>query len=82
LPVQGTYDAVAILSVHLDQHDKARAAFDQCGDVAVFGTALKIAFPVARDGTILDLGRSVPDRYGINDLPASGLPLLRFDPDA
>ena len=35
LPDQGSHDAVAVLAVHLDQHDKTRTAFDQGSDVAV-----------------------------------------------
>lgn len=61
-------DAVAVLATDLDQHDEARAAFDQSGDMAVSCTTQQITFPVARNGTILDLGRSVPDRYSIDDL--------------
>ena len=63
-------DAVAVFSADLDQHYKARAAFDERGDVAISGTTQQIAFPVAGYRSILDLSWSVADRHGIDDLPS------------
>ena len=65
---QGADEAVAVLAGDLDQHHKARPAFDQRRDMAVSGTTQKVTLPVARNGAILDLCRAVTDRYGIDDL--------------
>ena len=60
---QGADNTVAVLAFDFDQHDKARAAFDQRGDMAVSGAAQQVAFPVAGNGAILDFCWSVPDRH-------------------
>ena len=52
---QADDDAVTVLPGDLDQHHKARTAFDERGDVAVSGPTLQIAFPVAGNGAIIDL---------------------------
>jgi hypothetical protein len=65
---QGADNAVAVLAANLDQHDIARAAFDECGHVAVSGATQQIAFPMAGADTILAVGGPVADRYGIDDL--------------
>jgi hypothetical protein len=66
---QGADDAVAVLAANVDQHHKARAKLHHRGNMAVSGTTQQVAFPMARDGAILNFCGSVADRYGIDDLP-------------
>jgi hypothetical protein len=67
---QGADDTVAVLPKGLDQHRKARAALDQGADMAVSRASQKIAFPVTWNDAVLDFRRAIPDRDGIDDLPA------------
>ncbi len=43
---QGTDNALAVLAADLDQHHEARGALYQRCDMAVFGTAQKVPFPL------------------------------------
>ncbi len=54
------------------QHQKARFAFDQSGNVRSARPHQQIAFPVAWNGTILRLSRALADRDGIADLSTPG----------
>ena len=68
-------DRRRVLARKLDQHGKAAVALNQCGDVRIVPAAKKIAFPMARYGTILGLGRPLADRDHIEDvsLPTPGI---------
>jgi len=46
---------------------------DQGCDMAVFSPSEEIALPMPRNRAVLDLGRSLSDRYRIDD-PATWLP--------
>ena len=46
---------------NFDEHEEARAAFDQRRDVAVVGAGEQIAFPVAGDRAVRRLGRPLTD---------------------
>jgi hypothetical protein len=45
-------------------------SFHQRRDVTVFCAANEIAFPMTRDGAVLDFCRSFPDGNGVYDLTA------------
>ena len=58
---------LGIFTRHPDQHDKPRVTLDQRRDLTVVTTTDKITFPVTGYGTILNLGRPLPDRDGVAD---------------
>ena len=44
-------------------------AFDERSDVGVARTGEQIAFPMAWNGAIVGFGRTLADRYHVDDLP-------------
>jgi hypothetical protein len=68
LPTQSFDYPGRVFSFHLDQHREPGLALDQCGDVGVVDARDQVALPVARDRTVLDLGRALANRDGIDDL--------------
>jgi hypothetical protein len=70
LPDQGVNNAVSIFAWDLDEHDEPGLTLDQGGDVAVLPAGEEIALPVSWYRSVLYLGRTLPDGYGANDLPA------------
>ena len=59
LPDECVHNCVAIFAGHLDHHDEAGSPLHQRGDVAFFGTAQQISFPMPWHGVIFNLGRPV-----------------------
>src|SRR5262249_1633245 len=47
---------------------------DECGDVGILRACEEVPFPVAGDRAVLDRGRALTDRHGVDDLTAR-LPL-------
>ena len=67
---------LGVFARHPDQHHVTRMTLNECCDLAVVAARYQVAFPVARNGTVLNLGRALPDRDGVAD-PAVVFCLLR-----
>lgn len=52
------------------QHHETRLPLDERGDVRVRFPCEEVAFPVTRDGAVVDAGWALPDGHRIDDLPA------------
>ena len=68
---ESIYNSRRVLRWNLDQHRKPRLPLNERRDVSAVRTHDQVSLPMPRDGTVLDLGRSLADRDGIDD------PLLR-----
>jgi hypothetical protein len=58
--------------LHLGQHHEAGSSLDQCADRGTIAFALnQVALPMARDETVLDLGRTDVDALHLLDLASA-----------
>lgn len=65
---QRSHHRGGVFAVEADEHDEARVTFDERRYVGVSGSREKVAFPMPRDGAILDSCRTFADRHGVNNL--------------
>ena len=67
---KGVHDRCRILAGVAHEMHIPRLSLDACRNMGVLGTGQEIAFPMPRDGPILDARRPFGNGYRIDNLPA------------
>jgi hypothetical protein len=62
------HDGIRVSAGYLDEGRKPRLPFNQGHDVAVLRTRDQVALPMARNGSVFDLGGTLSDRDGTHYL--------------
>src|SRR4030095_1589874 len=70
------YHRFGVLAHYAHEHEVARLALHQGGDLAVVAAEEQVSLPVARHGPVFGLGWTLADRYRLGD-PAMVGALLR-----
>jgi hypothetical protein len=80
LPAQCGHNRSRVFASHLDQGSKTRMTLHQRRDVTVFCATNEIAFPMTRNGAVLDFSGPFPNVDGIYDLTARVFKPLAEEP--
>lgn len=74
LRAEGRHHGLGVLAVNLHKHCKPGVPLDERRDVGIATSGNEVAFPMPRDGSVLDLGGSIGDGDPVDNLATTQSP--------